>query len=738
MKNTKRLKTFSMLFLLVAPTLSIGQKINFKELRPLTEFSHFPPGSTYQDPKVEPDKRAREIIGYLTFEEKLELAGGYKSFFYPPVPRLGLRAISMADASQGLRLSTTVAQSKSVSFPGMQALAATWNIGIAKNFGQSIAEQCKIHGIDILLGPGINMQRLSEGGRNYEYMGEDPLLTAKIAASYINGLQSSNIIATAKHFIANDQEFCRHISSSDLSERTLREIYLLPWEAAIKEANVQAIMTGNNMTNGIPNSMHKPLLNDLLRKEFGFKGIAMTDWQSTNYHLNSQKKVAPSGLSLLMPNNGSLAKYIREYILENPIKKANIEKELEQMIYPNIYTFFKNGIYDRYPQDLKYEEKIPAHKGIALQCAEEAICLLKNQDNILPIAKNKKILLTGDTEIYTGKGSGAVKGFDHVDFESGLRSVYGEYLTCKIKATDEEVKSADYILYRLNKKAGEGNDIPFNEPKQAIPDIERLSKLNPNIIILISSANGIPMPWLNEVKGVLWTFMLGQERGNALAAVISGAVNPSGRLPFTLERDFKDSPDPDFNLLGGKPYWHGNNAAYKAYWKGEEPDSKTEIAKYIKPQEAIHIPYDEGVFIGYRWYQKHKKPVLFPFGFGLSYTTFKYSNLQISKKSINKDEVITAKMDIQNTGNIDGYEVVQLYITDQQSTVERPLKELKNFQKVYLKSGEKKTLQFAINNRDLAFWDEKEHGWKAEAGKFDILISDSSEGYRLKKTFELK
>ena len=231
--------------------------------------------------------------------------------------------------------------------------------------------------------------------------------------------------------------------------------------------------------------------------------------------------------------------------------------------------------------------------------------------------------------------------------------------------------------------------------------------------------------------------MLGQERGNALASVISGKVNPSGKLPFTLETDFKDSPDPDFNFLGGKPYWSGNNNAYKAYWKGEEPDSKKEIAKYIKPQEAVHVPYEEGVFIGYRWYQKYKKPILFPFGFGLSYTTFKYSNLQISKEIIKKNDVLTVKMDIQNTGNVGGFEVVQLYISDQESSVERPIKELKNFRKVYLKSGEQRTLQFEINNRDLSFWDEKKHEWKAEAGKFDLLISDSSEGFKLKKTFTL-
>lgn len=737
MKYIHRLKIAILFVTLISPIVLHAQRIDPKTLKPLSEFKDFPKGSQYQNVKLSPEKRAKEVISYLSFDEKLALTGGYLSFCYPAVPRLGLRAVTMADASQGIRLTSIASKSKSVSFPGMQALAATWNTGIAKNFGQSIAEECKIHGVDILLGPGINIQRLSEGGRNYEYMGEDPMLTSKIAVNYIQGLQRLGVIATGKHFIANDQEFVRHIANSKLSERTLREIYLLPWEAAIKQANLQAIMTGNNLTNGIPNAMHQPLLNGLLRKEFGFTGVAMTDWQNSNYHINSQNLVAPSGLSLLMANNDSFANYIKDYISKNPGKKNEIEEQLNQMIYPNIYTFFKNGVYDRYPQDLTYTDKTVAHQGIALQCAQEAITLLKNNDNILPIAKTKKILLTGESEIHSGSGSGFVKGFDHIDFEKGLKSVYGDSMICKVEATNEEVKNADVVLYRLNKEAGEGFDIPFNKPEKAIEDIKRLSELNANVIVIISSANGLPMPWLNDVKAVLWTFMLGQERGNALAAVISGKVNPSGRLPFTLEENFKDSPDPDYNHLGGKPYWHGANNFYKAYWKGEEPNSKKEIAKHIKPQETIPIPYNEGVFVGYRWYQKYKKPVLFPFGFGLSYTTFQYSNLILSTELLKKDEILKVTVDVRNTGKADGYEVVQLYVTDQQSSVERPIKELKDFRKVYLKRGETKTLQFEISNRDLSFWDEKANRWKAEAGKFDILISDSSEGFKLKKTFEL-
>ncbi|MGV3540172.1 MAG: beta-glucosidase [Rufibacter sp.] len=715
-----------------------AQRVQEKELQPLSSFKNFPSGAVYQNKGLSPEARAKDVLKHLTFEEKLSLTGGYKSFCFPGVARLGLRPAIMADASQGIRLQTIASKANSTSFPPMIALAATWNPALAQTFGKNIGEECKAHGVDFLLGPGMNMQRLSVGGRNYEYMGEDPLLTSAIAVNYINGLQSQGIIATAKHFIANDQEFVRHIASSDVDERTLREIYLYPWEAVVKQARVKAIMTGNNAVNGIPSSMHQPLLNDVMRREFGFTGVTMTDWQNTNYHPDLQYLVARSGQTLLMANNETFEQYVKDFVARYPNRKAEMEADLDFMVYPNLYTLFETGVYDRAASDKTFLSTLPAHKETARQAAEEAICLLKNETNVLPVKPSKKVLLMGSDELHSGTGSGFVAGYDHTDFAAGLKKVYGNNLTVAEKPTDAQIKAAEVILFRLNKKAGEGYDVPFEEPKGINEEIARVAALNPNVIVLISSANGLPMPWLNQVKGVLWTFFLGQERGNALANIISGKVSPSGRLPFTLEKDFKDAPDPDFNFLGGKAYWQGNNGHYKEYWKGNEPNSKKEIAKHVKPHQMVHLPYDEGVFMGYRWFDKQQKEVLFPFGYGLSYTSFTYTKPLLSRASIAGQDSVQVQFTLKNTGKQAAAEVVQLYISDKEASVARPLRELKDFQKVYLKPGQSQTVKFWVNRQDLSFWDTKTHDWKAEPGAFELAIGSSSRDLRFTQAFTLE
>lgn len=722
---------------LLLSVAGFGQRIKPQELKPLSHFTAFPAGAVYQQTGLPAEVRARDVLKYLTFEEKLNLTGGYLSFCYPGVPRLGLRPAVMADASQGIRLATIGSESKSVSFPGMLALAATWNPQLAETFGKSMGEECMTHGVDILLGPGINMQRLSVGGRNYEYMGEDPLLTSNIAVGYVRGLQGQKIIATAKHFIANDQEFCRHIASSDLDERTLREIYLRPWEALVRQAGLKAMMSGNNLVNGTPCSMHKPLLDDVMRQEFGFSGMAMTDWQNTNYFENFQYLVGGSGLSLMMPVNQTFATYTKDYVKQYPQRQKDLEAQLDKMVYNNLFTLFSMGVYDRSPVNASFMEKQEAHKQVALKCAEEAICLLKNEGRILPVPPNKTILLMGEPELYSGTGSGFVKGFDHVDFEAGLKKIYGDRLVSASKPTDEQIRKADVILYRLNKNAGEGKDVPFNNDDAAAKEIEQLTGLNDHVIVLVSSANGMPMPWLSKVKGLLWTFMLGQERGEALAGIISGKINPSGHLPFTLEKDFNDSPDPTYNYIGGKPFWNGNNY-YKTYWKGEDKNSAKEIAPYIKPHQVVHVPYNEGVFMGYRWYEKYNKEVQFPFGYGLSYTSFQYSNLQLSQKQFSGNDSLVLNFVLTNKGKRAGAEVAQLYISDKESSVARPVKELKAFQKLYLKPGEGKKVQMIVHPQDLAFWDEKNHSWKVEPGTFEVLIGKSSQEIVLKDSFSIQ
>ncbi len=716
-----------------------GQNNMNIDFSPLSERKDVPKEAIYTNTDLSPAQRAGDLIAHLTFDEKLELTGGWKGFYFPGIARLGLRPVRMSDASQGIRLMASRKDGEvSTSFPCMLALASAWNPELAETFGENMGEECRALGIDILLGPGIDMYRTSEGGRNYEYMGEDPLLTSRISTAYITGLQSKKIIATAKHFILNDQEFCRHIVSCDADERTLREIYLPPWKSAIVNAGLKAVMTGNNLVNGIPCSMDKDLMQDILRDEYGFTGIAMTDWQNTCYHPKEQQLVLPSGESLLMPVNETFAGYIEAYLNDHPEKKKEIESQLEKMIYPNLLTLFEMGVYDRNPVDSSFIKTIEQHKAFAEKCADEAICLLKNQDNILPIPRGTTILLMGEPEIHSGQGSGFVKGYDHVDFSAGLEKVYGKNFTCKLAPSDEEIRNTGIVLYRLNKPAGEGHDVPFDEPKDAGEEIIRLARLNPNLIVIVSSGNGLDMSWLPDVKGVLWTYFLGQERGDALADIISGKVNPSGHLPFTIEKAFKDSPDPTFNYLGGKPYWQGDNKDYKEYWLGHETNSDKEIARYVKPGEIVHEPYKEGIFIGYRWYEKNHIPVRFPFGYGLSYTTFRFKGLKLSASSILGEETLNVEFTITNSGKMAGAAVPQLYIRDVESGVERPVKELKDFKKLWLKAGETRTVEFTIDRDDLSFWDTVSKSWKAEPGKFEVLIGSSSADIELSSGFELK
>lgn len=727
------MKKTSILFIVLLFLANMGCA---QDMTPLSRREHLPAGAKYANPNLPAAVRAKDVLHHLTFDEKLMLTGGWKGMFFPGVERLGLRPVRMSDATQGVHLKPNYVYMKngaSTSFPAALALAATWNTTLPKKMGKAIGEECHAFGVDILLGPGINMYRVSEGGRNFEYLGEDPYLASEMVVPYILGLQGTKIIATAKHYLCNDQEVVRHIASSEVDERTLREIYLPPWKAAIEQGGLKAIMTGNNLVNRVPSSMDSLLIRDILRKEYGFKGIAMTDWQNTCYHPDKQFLVLPSGESLLMSNNEVFAGYIKSYLKVHPEKKGAIGKQLDQMVYHNLLPLFEMGVYDRKPVDSSYFKTFEAHKTAARHIGKEAITLLKNEDGILPVSTNKKILLTGGSEVQAGKGSGYIAGYDHVDFVQGLKKMYGNNLTVAVHPSEEAVRAAGVVLYRLNKPAGEGRDIPFDTPKGVKDTLLRLAQLNPNVVVLVSACNGLDMSWLPQVKGVLWCYFLGQERGDALAAAVSGKVNPSGHLPFTIEKKFSDSPDPDYNLIGGKPYWCGSNGCYKRYWLGLKTSKPSGIAPFIKPHEPFLIPYKEGPFIGYRWYQKKHIPVWFPFGYGLSYTSFRLWPMQLSAESFSDNRPLKVRVTITNTGKKAGAEVVQLYVSELNSPVKQPEKALKHFQKVFLQPGENKVLTFTVDRGDLSRWDTKSGKWVTDKGEYRLTAGISSMDDRLQQ-----
>lgn len=694
-------------------------------LKPVGQHPKTIRGAVYADPDRSPAERALDLIRRMTFEEKLDLTGGWNRFLVCGVERLGIRPVSMADASQGVRLQTALVKDRSTSFPGMLSLASTWNQELAERFGHYMGQECRALGVDILLGPGVNMQRLSVGGRNFEYMGEDPWLTATMSTAYVRGLQGEGIIATPKHFVGNDQDFCRHIADSRIDERTLREVYLQPWEMLVKEGRVGGIMTGNNLINGLPAAMNRSLLNGVMRGEFGFDGLAMTDWQNTGYYPDMQQLVLSSGETLLMPENVTFRKYVEEQAAVSPERRAEIEILLEKMIFPTLYTLFRTGIYDRPFNVPALFDTFEKHKQLARQCGEEAIVLLKNENGILPIGRSKKILLTGGDELHSGTGSGYVVGYDHISYADGLRDIYGENLVVEANPDDRSVRSADVVLFRLNKAAGEGKDIPYEEPADQLNELRGITKLNKNVVVLINACNTVPMDWLHGVKGVLWCYFLGQERGAALAGVVSGEVCPSGRLPFTVERSFSDSPDPTFNYLGDKPYWNGNNQ-YKNYWLGNESKPIPGFSPYVKPGQILTVPYKEGVHIGYRWYDKQRIPVCYPFGFGLSYTEFAYTGIHVDDR-LDSEGYVIVTVGVRNTGKREGAEVVQLYVSAPGKAVDQPVKALKGYAKVTLRPGETKHVPIRLDRRSFSYWDVAAGKWVVEPGTFVVRAGGASD-----------
>jgi len=466
----------------------------------------------------------------------------------------------------------------------------------------------------------------------------------------------------------------------------------------------------------------------VLRDEFGFKGLAMTDWSNTVYHPECQYLYLHSGMNLLMSSSKSFTSFLDGFIAKYPHRKTEVRAILEKKVSLSLTPLFENGAYDRSYKNEKAKETLPAHREIAKEIANEAICLLKNENNFLPLSKKCQVLLMGQEEIHSGIGSGFVQGFDQVSFRDGLSATF-KNLKVLNEIDEEEIKNADAIIYRLNKYAGEGRDIPFEEGMDY--NIAKIAAINPNVVVVVSACNGMPMPWLKDVKAVIWSYYLGQVRGESLAAVVSGKVNPSGKLPFSLETDFKYSSNPYYNYLGDEPYYFGDNKRYRSYWLGVDSLGANEhFRKYVKPHEIVPVDYNEGVFMGYRWFDMHPEHIIFPFGHGLSYTTFAYSDVSLSADSFHANDSLKISVQIKNIGKYYGKETVQLYINDKESSVKRPIKELKAFKKVSLKPGQSQDVNFWISKDDLAFWDIEKHGWLTENGDYKILIGSSSRDIR--------
>ena len=665
------------------------------------------------------EKMADSVLSLMTLEEKIAYIGGDKSFFIRAIPRLNLGEIYMSDATQGVHIRKSFRDAdlskyqleKSTAFPCPISLAAAWNPDLAFNYAESIGEECRAGGIGILLGPGMNNYRQSQCGRNFEYFGEDPFLASRIIEKYVKGVQSTGTVATLKHFVANNTDFFRRRSNSIVSERGLHEINLPAFKAGV-DAGARAVMTSYNLLNGEWCGQSEFVIKDLLKKQLGFRWLVMTDWWS----VYSGEKVVESGQDLEMPSAFALND------VDSLLKAGAIKvSDINSMVKGILRTYFSMKLYNRH-KDPSYLKNFPEHESVALQTAREGIVLLKNEDNVLPINKiAKNILITGDyvKKLARGGGSAAVDGYDiHLMFDE-LKKVFGESLNYIENPTPAQIKSAGIVLCNVGTDDSEGRDrsfaLPASQEKKVIECVDN----NPNTIVIVTSGSGIRMTdWSSKAKAIIYAWYGGQMGNVALAEIISGKTNPSGKLPITIEKEFKDSPGYGYIPEGESLHAPSNGNAERRH-------------------KIYNVYYTEGIFEGYRWYDSRNIEPLFPFGYGLSYTTFKYSELKVSKEKFNENDSLIVSFTIRNTGNVEGKEIAQLYIHDVKAAVPRPVKELKGFKKIDLKPGESKTIQITLNKKDFSYWNPSTKGWFAEKGKFILNVGSSSKDIKLQKEVEL-
>ncbi len=678
-----------------------------------SKFKPFVPPVSYEKASL----RADSIIQKMSIEEKLLYIDGYNQFFVRGFEKYGIPQLYFSDATQGVHIRKELDQQldKSTAFPCPLALAATWNVELSYNYAKSVGEECRAGDIAVLLAPGMNIYRVSQCGRNFEYFGEDPFLTSRMIENYVVGVQSTGTMATLKHFVANNTDFDRYNSNSIVDERTLNEIYMPGFKAGI-DAGAMAVMTSYNLLNGEWTGQSEYVIKNLLRNHLGFKGLVMTDWWS----VHDAEKIIKSGQNLEMPGNIHIKNNAARLLKEGKVNESNINSMAKSILTTTIAM----GLLDRPVKDTSYLKTFPVHVQIALQTAREGIVLLRNQNNILPIKNEagKKILFTGmfAERRARGGGSGDVEGYDAMSMRDALINEIGSNITYVKNPTESQIKAADIVILSVGTFDEEGWDRPFELPDSVENLILNTSLQNPNTIVVVNSGSGIKMSnWNEKVTAIIYAWYPGQNGNVALAEIISGKINPSAKLPMSIEKKFEDSPG-----FGYMP-------------KGETLRSR------IYKDSSSHFPvydvkYNEGVLVGYRWYETKKIEPLYSFGFGLSYTTFEYSNIKSSKSTFNRKGFFEVEFTVKNTGNVDGAEIAQLYVQPQQSLVPRPIKELKGFRKIILKAGESKTVSLKLNERDFAYWDIKTNNWLTESGSYSILVGAASNDIRLNTKVEIK
>ena len=703
----------------------------------------------YLDESKPMEQRIDDALARMTLDEKIAVIHAQSKFSSPGVKRLGFPDLWTDDGPHGVRpdvlwdewVQAGQTNDSCVAFPALSCLAATWNPALSQLYGESLGEEALYRGKNVMLGPGVNINRTPFNGRNFEYMGEDPWLASCMVVPYIQGLQSKGVAACVKHYALNNDEEYRHQVNVIVSDRALHEIYLPAFKAAVQEGGAWAIMGSYNLYQNQHNCHNAILLNKILKQDWGFDGVVLSDWGGCH---NTEEAIM-NGLDLEFGSwtdglmMGATNAY-DNYYMALPYKRLIQEgkystKELDEKVHRVLRLFYRTTMNRHRPFGFLCSE---SHYQAALKIAQEGIVLLKNDRELLPLKNAKRILVVGENAIKmmtVGGGSSSLKvqkeilpldgikarfADAEVDFARGYvgdtvqsyngvtvgRSLYdlrsAEELTAEAVA---KAKNADVVIFigglnKSNYQDCEGHDrqtygLPYGQDQL----VEALVKANPNLVYVNISGNAVAMPWAKKVPAIVQGWFIGSEAGEALASVLAGDVNPSGKLPFT---------------------WYARLEDCGAHATGSYPGT------WRDGHQIIDEAYKEDIFVGYRWTDKqHIKP-LFPFGYGLSYTTFKVSNLRADKKEMTADDQLTITADVKNVGFSAGAEVMQLYIGDTKSSQPRPVKELKGFKKVYLEPGETQQVSFTIDRSALSFYDEKTGDWTAEPGEFVAMVNNSS------------
>jgi beta-glucosidase len=661
-------------------------------------------------------KDPKEILAQMTLEEKAALCDGSDFWHLKGMEKYDIPVIMVCDGPHGLRKkdyekkgSSLSASVPSISFPTAATTAASWDPELVCEMGQALGKKCLKEQVGVLLGPGVNMKRSPLCGRNFEYFAEDPELAGEMAAGFINGVQSMGVGTSLKHFAVNSQETRRMVVDSVVDERALREIYLRAFEIATKKSSPWTVMNSYNKINGFHGSENRHTQTEILRDEWGWNGVVVSDWGAVNNRVDGMK----AGNDLEMPSSSGTgtAKIIEA------VKNGELDETVVDARALNILMLMKKCV-DGAKENYEYNDA--DDQPLARRIAAGCMVLMKN-DGILPLDTSKKIAVIGalaKTPRYQGAGSSHIvptqldNAFDELT-KLGVNAEYaqGYELTAKkAKNNDKLISEAAALAGKVDTAVvfigltDEYEAEGYDRTHMKLPDahdklVDAVVKANPNTVIVLAGGSPVEMPWNDSVKAVLNSYLGGQAGGGAVADILTGKVNPSGKLPETYPVKYDDTPA--INNFPGNP---------------------------------ASVEHRESIYIGYRYYEKAGIPVRYPFGHGLSYTSFEYSDLKLDKSEMDESEKLSVSFKVKNTGTVAGAEIAQLYVADKESTIFRPVKELKGFKKVFLEPGEEKEIEIKLCSRAFAFWNVNENAWTVESGDFDIIIGASSADIRLTET----